>query len=136
MLIEKDWLAFGHKFNDRCGHINGDNREISPIFMQFLEVVWQISQQFPHAFEFNENYLIMINEASLNTQFGTFIGNSDKDRNTWKISQKTFSLWAYLDAHRSEYLNPIYTPIEGIITINVAPQFIRSVFFERFSPNF
>lgn len=35
-LIEKDWLAFGHKFTERCGHIQGDNKEVSPVFSQLL----------------------------------------------------------------------------------------------------
>lgn len=35
-LIEKEWLAFGHKFTDRCGHIQGDSKEVSPIFTQFI----------------------------------------------------------------------------------------------------
>lgn len=29
-------MAFGHKFTDRCGHIQGDGKEVSPIFTQFL----------------------------------------------------------------------------------------------------
>lgn len=27
-LIEKDWLAFGHKFSERCGHISSDQKEV------------------------------------------------------------------------------------------------------------
>jgi hypothetical protein len=33
MLIEKEWLSFGHKFSERCGHIDHDSKEISPIFI-------------------------------------------------------------------------------------------------------
>lgn len=49
ILIEKEWLLFGHKFCHRNGHIHENDKsltEISPIFHQFLECVWQISQQY------------------------------------------------------------------------------------------
>ena len=59
-------------------------KEISPIFNQFLECVWQISQQFPCAFEFNERFLIKLHEHVYSTQFGTFIGNCQKDRDDLK----------------------------------------------------
>ena len=65
ILIEKEWLSFGHKFTHRSGHVyegDGSVKETSPIFTQFLECVWQLSQQFPCAFEFNERFLIKLHE--------------------------------------------------------------------------
>lgn len=60
MLIEKEWLLFGHKFADRCGHSIGgaDPHEASPVFVQWLDAVYQLCRQFPTAFEFGEAYLV------------------------------------------------------------------------------
>lgn len=79
-LIEKDWLAFGHKFTDRYGFIAGDQREISPIFTQFIEATWQLTCQFPSAFQFNEKYLLCLHDSFTSCQFGTFIGNCERER--------------------------------------------------------
>ena len=60
VLIEKEWLEFGHKFADRCG--NGPNcedpYERSPVFLQWLDCVHQILSQFEECFEFNIDYLV------------------------------------------------------------------------------
>ena len=60
MLIVKEWLEFGHKFADRCGNGKGDldTNEYSPIFLQWLDSVYQLTVQFPTAFEFNEAFLV------------------------------------------------------------------------------
>lgn len=79
-LIEKDWLAFGHKFSERCGHIQTDSKEVSPIFTQLLDTTWQLMQQFPLSFQFNEAFLFTIHDHIHSCQFGTFIGNCEKDR--------------------------------------------------------
>lgn len=79
-LIEKDWLAFGHKFSERCGHVQGESKEISPIFTQLLDATWQLIQQFPSTFQFNERFLLTLHDHVQSCQYGTFIGNCEKDR--------------------------------------------------------
>lgn len=107
-LIFKEWLSFGHKFSDRCGHILSDLRETAPVFTQFLDAVWQILCQYPTEFEFNEDFLIVIHDHIYSCQFGTFVGNSEKERNDLKLAERTYSLWAFLDSHKDEYINPFY----------------------------
>jgi myotubularin-related protein 6/7/8 len=91
MLIEKEWLSFGHKFSERCGHTRiSDNKEQSPVFLQFIEGVWQLSQIYPTAFEFNERFLISLHDHSHSCQYGNFIGNCEKDRLDLKFVLKGF----------------------------------------------
>lgn len=66
--IEKEWLGFGHKFGHRIGFLKGDGKEVSPIFLQFLECTWQILQQFPRAFEYNELFLITLYDCVVSSQ--------------------------------------------------------------------
>lgn len=60
MLVETEWLDFGHKFADRCGH--GENsedlNERCPVFLQWLDCVHQLQRQFPCSFQFNEAFLV------------------------------------------------------------------------------
>ncbi|MEQ2188665.1 hypothetical protein GOODEAATRI_017321, partial [Goodea atripinnis] len=80
VLIERDWVSFGHKFSHRYAHLDGDPREVSPVIDQFLECVWQLSEQFPCAFEFNERFLIAVHTHVYSCQYGTFLGNCEKER--------------------------------------------------------
>lgn len=68
----------------RCGHLDGDPKEVSPVFTQFLECVWHLTEQFPQAFEFNEAFLLQIHEHIHSCQFGNFIGNCQKEREELK----------------------------------------------------
>lgn len=60
VLVEMEWLDFGHKFADRCGHgeNSDDLNERCPVFLQWLDCVHQLQRQFPCSFEFNEAFLV------------------------------------------------------------------------------
>ncbi|XP_076869437.1 phosphatidylinositol-3,5-bisphosphate 3-phosphatase MTMR6 isoform X2 [Brachyhypopomus gauderio] len=109
VLIEKDWISFGHKFADRCDQLDGDPREVSPVFTQFLDCVWQLMEQFPQDFEFSEWFLIQLHEHVHSCQFGNFLGNSQRQREELQLKERTYSLWAHLFSERHHCLNPLYS---------------------------
>lgn len=78
VLVDKEWLAYGHKFQDRIGQASSksNDAERSPIFIQFLDAVFQLLNQFPSAFEFSERLLVMLAESLYSGRFGNFIYNS------------------------------------------------------------
>ncbi|KAI2664842.1 Myotubularin-related protein 8 [Labeo rohita] len=92
----------------QCGHLDTDPKEVSPVFTQFLECVWQLSEQFPSVFEFNERYLIEIHNQVYACQYGNFIGNCQKERLEMRLHEKTFSLWPHLLKNQELYRNPLF----------------------------
>ncbi|XP_046985481.1 myotubularin-related protein 2 isoform X1 [Schistocerca americana] len=110
VLIEKEWLSFGHKFQQRIGH--GDDHhsdaDRSPVFLQFIDCVWQITTQFPNAFEFNDHFLLTILDHLYSCRFGTFLYNSDRERVAEGVKQRTVSLWSYTNSNLNDYKNPLY----------------------------
>lgn len=98
----------GHKFSHRCGHLDGDPKEVSPVFTQFVECVWQLMQQFPCTFEFNERFLLEIHDHVYSCQFGNFLGTCHREREDLKIFEKTHSLWPFLLQKKQELRNPLY----------------------------
>jgi hypothetical protein len=97
ILIEKEWHCAGHKFRDRVGQ----GHERSPIFFQFLDSVYQLTVQYPRAFEFNEWLLVSLTDQL----YGTAQANSIKEdadaylrRDFWMSARS-----------QGQYLNPSYT---------------------------
>lgn len=61
VLVTREWLEFGHRFADRCGHgQNHDENQRCPVFLQWLDCVHQLTRQFPCSFEFNEPFLVRL----------------------------------------------------------------------------
>lgn len=115
VLIEKEWCSFGHKFRDRTGHgLSNASSEISPVFLQWIDCVYQILVQFPSSFQFNERYLILILDHLYSCRFGTFLYNSERVRAHEESIHPTVSLWTYMNTiDRAVIENPFYHPHEA-----------------------
>lgn len=138
VLIERDWVLFGHKFSHRYNHLDGDPKEVSPVLDQFLECVWQLMEQFPCAFEFNERFLMAIHSNIYSCQYGNFIGNNQKERGEMGLREKTHSLWAHLWKNKTDYMSPLYrddhSQTQGVLRPNTAPYCFKfwRAFYNRF----
>ncbi len=168
VLVEKDWLSFGHRFLDRSGHLGHEKffttasghgepdsdeeekgdldgaatafwgftksltaslggggghsashthlKEMSPVFHQFLDCVWQIYRQFPTRFEFNPSFLIELQRQLHMCKYGTFLYNCEKDRRQPdqlgipKAAQSSTSVWDYMldEKRRAAWANASY----------------------------
>ncbi|XP_071462442.1 myotubularin isoform X3 [Marmota flaviventris] len=111
ILVQKEWISFGHKFASRIGHgdKNHADADRSPIFLQFIDCVWQMSKQFPTAFEFNEQFLITILDHLYSCRFGTFLFNCESARERQKVTERTVSLWSLINVNKEKFKNPFYT---------------------------
>jgi myotubularin-related protein 1/2 len=98
VLIESQWVAFGHKFASRS---SGGAADHSPVFLQWLDCCWQLLVQQPQAFEFTERFLFRIAREVYAGRFGTFLANSASER-AEKFQPFTQSLWSDINSRASE----------------------------------
>ncbi len=56
------------------------DQDRSPVFLQFIDCVWQIMQQNSKVFEFNEKLLLAIVQNMYTCQFGTFLYTNEHER--------------------------------------------------------
>jgi hypothetical protein len=79
LLIEKEWISFGHQFKHRLGKLT--NKETSPVFLQFLDCVTQMISQFPSEFEYSIGFLEVIAKCTYSGYFSTFRQDCESHRN-------------------------------------------------------
>ncbi|XP_071065959.1 phosphatidylinositol-3,5-bisphosphate 3-phosphatase MTMR3 isoform X5 [Dasypus novemcinctus] len=111
VLVEMEWLDFGHKFADRCGHgeNSDDLNERCPVFLQWLDCVHQLQRQFPCSFEFNEAFLVKLVQHTYSCLFGTFLCNNAKERGEKHTQERTCSVWSLLRAGNKAFKNLLYS---------------------------
>jgi len=140
ILVEKEWCSFGHPFQMRCAHgqdkASREDNQMAPIFLQFLDCVWQIMRQHPHYFEFNARYLLTLADNIYSGRFGTFLFSCDMDRlNYLKANnfRRWVDIWTYLHYNRAALTNPLFldpradhTPTTHVLMPQL-PQLLRNV---------
>ncbi|KAH8612633.1 putative zinc binding phosphatase [Trypanosoma vivax] len=120
ILVEKEFCSFGHKFAERCAHqvpgdtmftvdcgvlssdteasthaqqANGHQLQPSPIFVQWMDVVFQLVRQFPRHFEFTPLLLEYLSSEVYACLHGTFLCNCEKERMFEGVRLRTASIW-------------------------------------------
>ncbi|XP_049740714.1 myotubularin-related protein 5 isoform X1 [Elephas maximus indicus] len=124
LLVEKEWLSFGHRFSHRGAHtLAGQSSGFTPIFLQFLDCVHQVHLQFPMEFEFSQFYLKFLSYHHVSRRFRTFLLDSDYERIELGLlyeekgerrgPQACRSVWEYVDRLSKKtpvFYNYMYAP--------------------------
>ncbi|XP_040854311.1 myotubularin-related protein 11 isoform X1 [Ochotona curzoniae] len=129
-LVQREWVAAGHPFLTRLGG-TGANDE-APVFLLFLDCVWQLLQQFPAEFEFSEFFLLALHDSVRVPDTLTFLRNTPWERgkqgaqfNSYTQAQPPagsslnlqLSVWdwdlRYSNEQILQFHNPGYNPKHG-----------------------
>lgn len=112
-LIDREWIQGGHPFGTRHAQscytpTQNRNKTSGATFVLFLDCVFQLYQQFPLSFEFDQQLLIILFEHSYFSQYGTFIADSECERMELMAFTKTTSLWSHLN--RPDIITTLLNP--------------------------
>ncbi|KAH3743922.1 Ras family protein [Pelomyxa schiedti] len=98
-LIDRQWGSFGFPFSDSS---------LFMIFLQFIFLIWNIFQEYPQYFEFNEDFLLTVIDAFNSQRFGTFSHTNESE--LWRANRDKQSFWDYLLSltNLEQYKNTLY----------------------------
>ncbi|TRZ01750.1 hypothetical protein DNTS_027257 [Danionella cerebrum] len=115
LLVEKEWLSFGHRFSHRGAQtLTSQNSGFTPIHLQF-----------PMEFEFSQYYLTFLAYHYVSNRFRTFLLDSDYERielgvlyeekGERRSPQVCKSVWDYIDRLNKKtpvFYNYMFSPEE------------------------
>ncbi|XP_017015965.2 myotubularin-related protein 10-B [Drosophila takahashii] len=141
-LVQKEWVALEHPFQRRLGHVypaqptsNSEllDSEQSPVFLLFLDCVWQLLQQFPDEFEFTQTYLTTLWDSCFMPIFDTFQFDTQAQRlKAVRDSQLVLRpVWdwgeQFSDKDKMFFSNPLYQRQKGDRFLEAATAHRRSL---------
>ncbi|XP_047453813.1 myotubularin-related protein 11 [Mugil cephalus] len=95
-LVQKEWVMGGHRFCSRINYHRDNDKEEAPVFLLFLDCVWQLWSQFRSRFQLTDDFLLALHDSIQLPLFSTFLANCQRER-----------------CKRSQNLGQSYTPVNG-----------------------
>uniref|UniRef100_UPI0037E778B0 myotubularin-related protein 11 n=1 Tax=Semicossyphus pulcher TaxID=241346 RepID=UPI0037E778B0 len=95
-LVQKEWVMAGHRFYSRINYHRDNDKEEAPVFLLFLDCVWQLLSQYPSRFQLTDDFLLALHDSIHLPLFSSFLANCQRER-----------------CKRSQNLGQSYTPVNG-----------------------